>query len=236
MMNYLEVKGKGKINYDELSRSQRQYNDNSDIHSFFSPVPTPMSISEETTIPENELYNNVKCPKKAYYVFFFVIFGNCYFILKGYNLLKNILVIMIYILLSILLFFPMVFLNVLSLLLILIVKGFKNFIVKFDDLLDLHVEDFIVIFINVLIGNFCFIIFSWKRQIDKTHIDIYKKYMKFFIYFPCVIMSIIIYFPQRLLINIASIIIYFIFFKKFSFFDLIYDLNIIFEETFNFRV
>ena len=69
------------------------------------------------------------------------------------------------------------------------------------------------------------------------HYYIYKKFhMKFFIYFPCTIMSIIIYFPQHLLINFASIIIYYIFYKRVDFSDLIYDLDKIFYETFNFRI
>jgi len=215
----IKLMKEGKINYDELSGSQRQFSDNSDIHSNSSDTSSfsyhPIVLFRERTYSEDELYNNVKCTKKAYYVFFFVILGNYYFILKVMNLLKYIFAVMTYILLSILLFFPMVFLNILSLLLILIVKGFKKFIVKFDDLLELYVEDFIMIFINVLIGNFCLLIFHWKKKIDLTHINFcYKSYMKIVIYFPCVIMSIIIYFPQRLLINIAFIIIYFIFFKK----------------------
>ena len=228
----------GKINYDELSGSQRQIINNSDIHSNSSDTSSfsyhPQGMFIERTLFESELYNNVKCTKKAYYVFFFVIFGNCYFILKGMNLLKYIFAIMTYILLSILLFFPMVFLNILSLLLIIIVKGFKKFIVKFDDLLEMHIEDFIMIFINVLIGNFCVLIFYWKKKIDQTHINLcYKSYMKTLIYFPCVIMSIIIYFPQRLLINIAFIIIYYIFFKECSFFMLTTHLSIFYKETFN---
>jgi len=230
----------GKINYDELSRSQRQFIDNSDIHSNSSDTSSfsyhPMPMFRERTNSEDELYNNVKCTKKAYYVFFFVIFGNCYFILKGMNLLKYNFAVMTYILLSILLFIPMVFLNIKSLLLILIVKGFKTFIVKFDDLLDMDIEDFIMIFINVLIGNFCLLIFYWKKKIDQTNITFcYKSYMKIIIYFPCAIMSIIIYFPQRLLINIAFIIIYFKFFKQSSFFFLTGNLSIFYKETFYFN-
>ena len=49
-------------------------------------------------------------------------------------------------------------------------------------------------------------------------------------------MSIVIYFPQRLLINIASIIIYYIFFKRCGFYNLAYDLDTIYEDTFLYRI
>ena len=93
----------------------------------------------------------------------------------------------------------------------------------------------IVIFLGVLIGNFCFLIFSWKKLINSTHY-LNHFHIKFYIYFPCTIMSIVIYYPQRLLINITSIIIYYIFFRRFDFYYLIYDLDRIFEETFNFGI
>ena len=79
----------GKINYNELSKSQRQFDENLN------------DLSEN----EQNIYDSVECIKKAYWVFFFMIFGNCYFILKGFDLLDNILVLMIYILLSFCLFF-----------------------------------------------------------------------------------------------------------------------------------
>jgi hypothetical protein len=235
----------GKINYDELSQSQRQFHDNSFNNSInldnsntsntssFSGVIMPQNL--ERRIDENALYNNVKCPLKLFYTFFFVIFGNCYLILRGFELLKNILAIMIYISLSFSLFFPMVLLNIISLLLILIFKGFKKFIVKFDgDLHELYLRNVLVIFISILIGNFCFIFFAWKKLLDRTHIhNLFL--MKFFIYFECAIISIIIYFPQCLLINIGSIIIYYIY-KGFCLSILINDFDRNFNETFNFSI
>ena len=200
----------GKINYAELSSSQRQFINNSINSNISSNISNNLSFSDSTIpqfngriIDENELYNIVKCPKKVYYVFIFVIFGNCYIILKGFKLLKNILAIMIFILLSFSLFFPMIFLNILSLLIILIFKGFKKFIVKFDALQDLYLQKVIVIFLGVLIGNFCFLIFSWKKLINSTHY-LNHFHIKFYIYFPCTIMSIVIYYPQRLLINLSK--------------------------------
>ena len=208
----------GKINYDELSQSQRQFHDNSFNNSInldnsntsntssFSSVIMPQNL--ERRIDENALYNNVKCPLKLFYTFFFVIFGNCYLILRGFELLKNILAIMIYILLSFSFFFQMILLNILSLILILISKGFKIFIIKLkfdnddEDLQNLYLGKFLVIFINILIGNFCFLITSWKDLINRTHISNIS-HIRFFIYFSCAIMSIIIYYPYFEIIKSA---------------------------------
>ena len=96
----------GKINYNDLSGSQRQFINNS-INSDFSnnlsfsidTVPS-YSFEERNPIDENELYNNIERKKKIYYVFIFMIFGNFYFILKGFELFKNILAVAIYVLLS----------------------------------------------------------------------------------------------------------------------------------------
>ena len=227
----------GKINYDELSENQRQFNNNSLNISIYSDSSDSSDSYDfhQYLNRRNELYNSIKCPKRAYYVLFFVIFGNCYFILKGFNLLKNIFVIMIYILLTFSLFFPMLFLNTLSLLYIFIREGFKDFILGFNNLQNLYLKDLMVIFVSILIGNFCFLISSWKKLIYRANIG-NTLLMKFLIYPSCAIMSIIIYFPQRLLINIASIIIYYIFFKRCSFFDLTSDLDDIYEDTFLYRI
>ena len=58
--------------------------------------------------------------------------------------------------------------------------------------------------------------------------------MKFLIFFPCAIMSIIIYYPQRLLINIAYIIIYWIKLRSFS--EVLSMLDDIFDNAFNFKI
>ena len=114
-------------------------------------------------------------------------------------------------------------------------EGFKDFILGFDNLQNLYLENFIVVFVSILTGNFCFLISSWKKLIYRTNID-NTLLMKFLIYSSCTIMSFVIYFPQRLLINIASIIIYYIFFKRCGFNDLAYDLDTIYEDTFLYRI
>jgi len=75
--------------------------------------------------------------------------------------------------------------------------------------------------------------YLWKKLINKTNIS-NKLDMKFLIFFPCAIMSIIIYYPQRLLINIVFIIIYYIKDRRFS--NLLMDLDRNFENAFNFGI
>jgi hypothetical protein len=225
----------GKINYDELSQSQRQFHDNSINNSINLDISDSSSETnnsfQQYLNRQNELYNSIKCQKRIYYIFFFVIFGNCYIILKAFNLLKNILAIMIYILLTFSLFFQMIFLNIFSLLLILIYEGFRDFILRFDNLHNLYAENLIVVFINILIGNFCFLITSWKDLINRTHISNIS-HIRFFIYFSCAIMSIIIYYPQRLLFNIVCIIIFYIY-SKIRVSNFMRGLDRIISETFN---
>ena len=79
-----------------------------------------------------------------------------------------------------------------------------------------------------------FLCFSlWKRLIDDTLIS-NRYYIKFLLFFPCAIMSIIIYYPQRILINIIGIILTYIY--KGSFSRLLRALGQNFERTFDFSI
>ena len=246
----------GKINVNELSNSQRQFDDNFDNVNFnddrilhIRVIPDIPEMPEVHDIPnirpnfirmrfrieENEeiRFNRVKCPKKAFLVFIFSFFGNSYFILKGFDLLDNILALMIYILLYISLFFQMIYLNILSLLLLLIFLGFKKFILEFGNLHKLYPKKLILILVNIFLGTFCRIYFFWKKLINETNIS-NKFGMKFLIFFPCAIMSTILNYPLILFINIALIIFDFIYEKSFS--GLLSELDFIFEHAFNFKI
>ena len=150
----------GKINFNELSNSQRQIDDNFDNLNFNDnqrphirlDIPDILDIRHARFVRrrfwngENR-YNRIKCPIKAFLVFIFSFFGNCYFILKGFDLLDKIL---IYIPLYISLFFQMIYLNILSLLLIIIFLGFKKFILEFENLHKLYLKKFILILVNII--------------------------------------------------------------------------------------
>ena len=224
----------GKINYDELSGSQRQFDHNFILDPFDADIPHFRRPNEEG------IYNSIKCTKKAIRIFIFLIFGNCYFFfeeIENLEIIDNefflIYILIMYIILSLSLLFQMIFLNILSFLLILIFIGFKIFIIEFMELWDLFFKKFQLILLNILFGTFFMCYYLWKKLINKTNIS-NKLGMKFLIFFPCAIMSIIIYYPQRLLINIVFIIIYYIKDRRFS--DLLRDLDRNFENAFNFGI
>ena len=137
---------------------------------------------------------------------------------------------MIYILLYISLFFQMIYLNILSLLLILIFLGFKKFILEFENLHKLYLKKCILILVTIFLGTFCRIFYFWKKLINKTYIS-NQLGMKILIFFPCALMSTIINYPLILFINITSIIFIFIF--KIS---PLSELNINFEHAFNIEI
>ena len=140
---------------------------------------------------------------------------------------------MTYFVFSLSLFFQMIFLNILSLSLILIFLGFKKFILIYDNFRNLFQRKLILILINILFGTFCMFYYLWKKLINETYIS-NKFGIKFLIFFPCAIMSIIIYYPQRLLINIVCIIITYLKDRRFS--QLLSKLDDNFENAFNFRI
>ena len=236
----------GKIKFNELSNSQRQIDDNFDNLNFNDNriIHIIHDIPDIPDIPDirhahfvrrrfwngGNRYNRIKCPKKAFLVFIFSFFGNCYFILKGFDLLDNILALMIYILLYISLFFQMIYLNILSLLLILIFLGFKKFILEFENLHKLYLKKCILILVTIFLGTFCRIFYFWKKLIDKTYIS-NQLGMKILIFFPCAFMSTIINYPLILFINITSIIFIFIFKRS-----PLSELDINFEHAFNIRI
>ena len=232
----------GKIKFNELSNSQRQIDDNFDNLNFNDNQRRHIrhdirNIRHHLRVRRigfedfgEFIYRRVKCPKKAFLVFFFSFFGNCYFILKGFDLLDNILALMIYILLYISLFFQMIYLNILSLLLILIFLGFKKFILEFENLHKLYLKKCILILVTIFLGTFCRIFYFWKKLINKTYIS-NQLGMKILIFFPCALMSTIINYPLCLLMNISLIIFIFIF--KIS---PLSELNINFEHAFNIEI
>jgi hypothetical protein len=231
----------GKIKFNELSNSQMQYDDtfnddhipHIDLH--IEPIRLPHFRERRIRNEENEeiRYNRIKCPKKALLVFIFAFFGNWYFILDVFDLKDNFLFLIIYVLLYISLFFQMIYINILSFLLVLIFVGFKKFILEFWHLQDLYIKKFVLILLNLLLGTFCRVYYLWKRLINNT--DISNKFgLKFLIFFPCVIMSTIFYFPLCLLINIVSII--FIYIKERRFSELLSGLDSNFSNAFNFKI
>ena len=231
----------GKIKFNELSNSQMQIDDNFDNLNFnddHRPHIRHHFRERRIRFEENEeiRYNRVKCYQKVLLVFIYTFFGNWGLNLTSFDLdndFNKILVFIIYILLYIPLFFQIIYLNILSLLLILIFFGFKKFILKYENLNKLYLKKIILILVTIFLGTFCRIYYFWKRLINETNIS-NKFGMKFLIFFPCAIMSTILNYPLCLLNNIGLIILVFIYERSFS--GLLSELDINFDNAFNFKI
>ena len=151
-------------------------------------------------------YNAIKCSEKLYKIFKFILLGNWPFILEKFRM-NNIYYRTIYYILSFSLFFQLIFLNIITFLFLLIFLGFKKFISQFNDFYHIYIANIIIILVNLL--------------------------LVFFNLF-YLLMSTIVCFPHRILINLIGIIITFIVQKNFSLLTARLDEN--FERIFNYHI
>ena len=234
----------GKINKDQLSMSQRQFEDNLEEELDVRPrmelalrrrrIEDDINIREIRVFQEEndeDNYNREDCSKKFYYVFMFLLFGNWPYILKEYNK-NNCFNLFSCFILSFSLFFQLLFINIITFILLVIFLGFKKFISRNHQLFDIYIKKLIIILVNALLADFCYTFSIWKDYADGVHYC--RKLMKFIVFFPCVIMSTIVLFPQRIIINIICIIITFIYQSNFS--NLIYQLNKNFSRGFGLTI
>ena len=208
----------GKINANELSQSQRQFDNNFDDNLVVDMIDRINRVNRINNLrlrPDRVIdddffengYYNEKCWKKLCKILLFIFFGNCLFISKC---MDGFFPKIIYALFNFVFFFQMFFINLVSLVLIYIFIGFKKFFIKFRNLHRLYAEKFSLIIIYLLIGLLLEIIDMWKRMINSAFMPKFSILNKILVYFSCFLMFIIILFPQHLLLNlIAMIIIYF---------------------------
>ena len=232
----------GKINANELSNSQRQFDDENIAGDFLhidielprferiNRLDRPRNIRLEPIRREideiEERYQNISCKEKLLKTIVFIFSGNCLFILHKLEFGNRYLNIVIYILLSITFFFQMIILNLISLILILICLGFKKFISKFHDLTELFIEKFLIVINNIFVLYLFLSLYILRDNLRWTR---HKSLIKTIMIFPNVIMSIIILYPQRLLINIGFFI--FLFIDKGSFSSFINALKDIYNDA-----
>ena len=224
----------GKINFNELSDSQRQFDNNFEID--ILEVNGGENQLNQHARNEDEVieirYHRHKCRIILCKIFFYIFFGNGIFIAKEldlghFNFFASLLA---YVLFNIAFFFQMIFINLISLIIIFIFIGFKKFIVKFDDLYILFVKQFLTIIINLSVGLLLLLITDWKNLINRRPIS-NKSFFKKIIFFPCFIMTIVILYPQHLLINIICMII--VYFNNYGFSSFTDELNRIITDVFN---
>ena len=222
----------GKINIDELPQSQRQYNinfnnennrDNNNI--FIEEIPRIEPIrpyhDEIFNIDnriEHHIYNinnrdNLDYNfKNVSFIIFYIFFGNLYFIiniLSGKNFLIKYNI--IFVLLYIIFFFQWIFLNIISLLLIIIFSCCKK------RNIELYFKRFILIIIHLLMHKLIWTLYLWKKKFKNLKI----------IFFPCVILWIINLFSQ-ILIN--ALMIFIILLRKRSFSDFFDEIKSMLED------
>ena len=210
----------GKINANELSTSQRQFEHNLDdnlveemIHRAHD-LRFPINREIRNDFFENRYYNE-NCWKKLCKILLFIFFGNYLFIVRATG---RFFPKVIYDLLNFVFFFQMIFINLISLILIFIFIGFKKFIIEFEDLDSLFVVKFFLIVINLLFGSLFVSIYFWKKMINKAFIPKFSFLNKIIINISCFLMSIIIPFPQHILINLIGMIVFYFKSNGFSFF------------------
>ena len=155
------------------------------------------------------------CKKKFFLTLFYILWGNCFLIIASSEIRYFFIPVIAYMVLSLAFFFQLILFNLISFILILIFIGFRRFIREFDHLYDIFLNKIIIILLTILLGTFCLTLKHWKEYIsDLNHST--EKIMKIIIYFPCIIMSIVIFFPQKIFINICSMIICLIYRRNFS--------------------
>ena len=234
----------GKINYNELSENQRQYNTNriedlNDIH----------NIQQNQNVLNNEeIRNNIFTDRiDAQYVtvvhnnhppahdiektncdviiflFFYLIFGHG--ILIPYFLNSQIISKKMYIIicfyLNIALFFQIIFINIIMFIPISI--GFCFRFKEFVNSYNIYSQRVILIIINILLRQFFLVYNIWKKIKYRYPYNI-NLFQKLLIFIPSFITSFLIIFPQCILSNIFILIIMLIIYRR-NLNDLMNDLD-----------
>lgn len=114
------------------------------------------------------------------------------------------LMVMIHFLHLIIFFFQLIFLNILSLIILVFSGAIKHFWKPMT-----FSQQYLVIILYLFLGNFFLVYYLWKNLLKKIHMS-KNKCVEFMIFFFCFIISIIILFPKGILINIIFLFITFL--------------------------
>ena len=218
----------GKINVEELSNNQRQYNDPSGI----SVDNSQISEQEEIEIDEEQNNFNIgSCAKAIILIFFYLFFGNLYFIIKAFEVHRYIQLIT-YLLFYISFFFHLIVLNTITFILFFICSGFKN-IFKID--YNTYIKRIILIIIHILFSQFFLNFFLWDKIINYISFNIpMRNIKKSILFIPYALFTIIIFFIQSIILNILILISWYG--KCRNFCSFLNELNRCFEVVFNFSI
>ena len=194
----------GKINFDELSNSQRQLNDSlfTDIENF-----------EVINLRRNN-YETMSCKTKLIKFLLFVLFANSFLTIGKVERRNKIFIFFNFIvcaLLFIVYFFYSILLNLISLFIIFIFSGYEEF---FEENGDFYIKKYMLILLSAFLGQFFLFFRVWEDKL--YHAYMHRLTVKYFIFFPCFIMTLLIYFPQQVLFNIFYIPLVYIIDRDFS--------------------
>ena len=194
----------GKINFDELSNSQRQLNDSlfTDIENF-----------EVINLRRNN-YETMSCKTKLIKFLLFVLFANSFLTIGKVERRNKIFIFFNFIvcaLLFIVYFFYSILLNLISLFIIFIFSGYEEF---FEENGDFYIKKYMLILLSAFLGQFFLFFRVWEDKLYGAYM--HRLTVKYFIFFPCFIMTLLIYFPQQVLFNIFYIPLVYIIDRDFS--------------------
>ena len=205
----------GKINANELSNSQRQFEDDfpveivvdriDHIHIHHDEEEEEEEIRHHPENNEEIRYQYINCNGKILINLIFLFFGYSFVVLINVRDRIFLAVLPMYILFSIVFFIQLFYFNFISFILILIFMGYKRFIVRFKSLDEIYFKKVVLIMYNSL-----FLIFSISYNFCKKRLNRLnhsnRKGIKLFVIFPYLFMTTICFFSYNILFNIFAMI------------------------------
>ena len=191
----------GKINFNELSSSQRQ--NNLIINDLNIDIPQERNHNH---FLRQDNYNSYSCLKKFLIVLVYLFFGHSCFMLGEFSEQWNDSVFFFHLFMDFVIYFvylfQLLYLGIILFLFIVIFAGFKKFIllVKLVDY-DNYKKYFISIIMFMFFAEYFYFLDEWIILFRRNNI------FKLILLFPYIIISIIIFFPQLIVINTIIIII-----------------------------
>ena len=204
----------GKIKADELSNSQRQFENDFQIELDEFPrngmdVRNIVIIDQERI--NNEIYNNADFSRKLYIVLFQLVFGHFLFVSIIPNSFFKSVNIIIYILITFSMLIPLIIINIIAFIIRMIFSGYKNIIIQYirNDYIFYRQYLLLVFNINTLIPNAIY-----KFILKKVDIV----YLRFFLFFSDFLIFILVLYPQRIICNVILLLLGLIFGGRNDFF------------------
>ena len=188
----------GKINFNELSSSQRQ--NNLIINDLNIDIPQERNHNH---FLGQDNYNSYSCLKKFLIVLVYLFFGHSCFMLGEFSEQWNDSVFFFHLFMDFIIYFvylfQLLYLGIILFLFIVIFAGFKKFILLVD--YDNYKKYFISIIMFMFFAEYFYFLDEWIILFRRNNI------FKLILLFPYIIISIIIFFPQLIVINTIIIII-----------------------------